>query len=147
MSAPRNYWRTHGLSGSPTHKAWKNMVQRCTNQRLPEFKHYGARGIRICDRWRSFKNFLADMGVMPAAGLTLDRIDNDGNYEPGNCRWATRQQQAENTRATSVVIVRGEPASLNEWARRSGLKKSLIRDRIRRGWSPESAVLTPRLRT
>jgi hypothetical protein len=73
------------------------MIQRCTNPRRDNFSYYGGRGIEVCDRWRTFENFLADMGERPT-GLTLDRVDNDGNYEPGNCCWATRKQQISNRR-------------------------------------------------
>lgn len=81
---------------TPTYRAWKNMNQRCSNQALPEYARYGGRGIRVCARWRVFENFLADMGECPP-GLTLDRRNNDGNYEPDNCRWATRATQRRNT--------------------------------------------------
>lgn len=90
----------HGLTGSPTYNTWASMKQRCLNPNSPKYRLYGGRGITICDRWLKFENFLADMGERPP-GLTLDRIDNDGDYEPGNCRWATSTQQIANRRPQS----------------------------------------------
>jgi hypothetical protein len=88
----------HGMSGTSEHRIWKTMRQRCENPRSSRFKDYGGRGIRVCARWRKFENFFADMGRRPP-GRSIDRIDNDGNYEPKNCRWATAMQQRHNRRA------------------------------------------------
>jgi hypothetical protein len=87
----------HGLAGSPTYSSWAAMKQRCLNQNHPKYRNWGGRGIAVCDRWLKFENFLADMGERPV-GKTLDRINNDGDYEPGNCRWATPAQQVANRR-------------------------------------------------
>lgn len=85
------------MSGTPIYNSWNAMKQRCLNPNASKYRDYGARGITVCDRWLTFENFYADMGVRPE-GKTLDRIDNDGNYEPGNCRWATPAQQSQNQR-------------------------------------------------
>jgi hypothetical protein len=98
-------WIRHGDSraaGSTSEYAsWERIIQRSTNPRMHNWKYYGGRGITVCDRWRnSFENFLADMGRKPSPRLSIDRINNDGNYEPGNCRWATQKEQIANRRRT-----------------------------------------------
>lgn len=99
---------THGMRHTPTYNSWASMIQRTCNPRHPSWKNYGGRGVTVCDRWlHSFEDFLADMGARPP-GLSIDRIDNDGNYEPGNCRWATRSQQNSNTRR-QVAAKTGTP--------------------------------------
>lgn len=96
---------THGMSRSPEFNAWHKMLDRCLNSRSRWFRHYGGRGIRVCDQWRdSFVAFLTDMGRRPDPKLSLDRIDNDGHYEPGNCRWATASEQVKNRRRLSKPI-------------------------------------------
>lgn len=94
---------THGGRDTPEYGVWWSMRQRCDNPANKAFANYGGRGIRVCERWQSFENFRADMGMRPSDELSIDRIDNDGNYEPGNCRWATAKEQRANQRPRSAV--------------------------------------------
>ena len=119
------------------------MVGRCTNQNHVSFKNYGGRGIAVCERWRSFENFKHDMGERPEGGM-LDRENNDGNYEPGNCRWATRKEQNSNRRNCIYVDCDGERVTLKEYCRRKGIKYRPIVKRIQdRGWSMSDALSVP----
>ena len=93
----------HGLTDHPIHRAWSAMHQRCTNRNRPQFKDYGGRGIRVCRAWESFQNFFDDMGPTWAPGLSLDRIENDGDYGPQNCRWTTQAEQTRNRRNNVFV--------------------------------------------
>lgn len=132
---------TSGRKVTPEWNAWRGMLERCTNPKHRAWARYGGRGIQVCDRWRdSFANFLADMGERPSAEHTLDRKDNDGNYEPGNCRWATPEEQARNRRSTRLITIGGETLCAEDWARRTGVPASTIYDRLRRGVAPELAV-------
>lgn len=115
---------------TPEYSAWVNMRGRCNNVRGQDYHCYGGRGIKVCERWiESFENFFADMGPRPPGKHSIDRINNDGNYEPGNCRWATRAQQNYNKRG--VLFVGGQP--LNKLARDAGLKPATVRERVRNG--------------
>jgi hypothetical protein len=107
------------------------------------FDNYGGRGITVCERWLSFENFYEDMGDRPE-GMTLDRHpDFNGNYEPGNCRWATDTEQHNNTRANRVISHNGETKTLTQWARSLGIEPGTLKERIRKGWSIEEALSTP----
>lgn len=133
---------THGHAGSPTYRAWVDMIKRGK----PDYKNsvrYFDRGIRVACRWKKFKNFLADMGEKPGAEFSLDRIDNDGGYRPGNCRWATRVQQANNKRNNARFTYKRKSYTLAELARMSGQPYQRIQMRLRSGWSVEDAVELP----
>lgn len=132
--------RTHGLSYSPTYIAWQKMKNRCTNPNYYGYKHWGGRGIKICERWNDFLLFLEDMGEKPT-GTSLDRIDNNGDYEPGNCRWASRKEQNRNTSRTRTVVVFGVAKSASEWAEETVISVHTIYSRLQRGYSPEEAIM------
>jgi hypothetical protein len=135
---------TIGHRNAPEYDCYKNMIGRCYRPTLPTYKRYGARGIRVCERWRdSYENFIADMGRRPSPDHSIDRIDNDGHYEPGNCRWATREQQGTNTRRTRHLTLNGKTPSLSQWARRLGVCDETIRGRLARGWPVEAALTEP----
>lgn len=138
LSAERS--RKHGMDDTPTYWAWAAMKQRCGNKNVRWYHRYGGRGITVCDRWaRSFEAFLEDMGEKPD-GLALGRINNDGNYEPSNCRWESAKQQIRNRNVSPIVEFRGEKASASELAERFGLSHRRVADRLRRGYSAEDAV-------
>jgi hypothetical protein len=124
---------THGehRNGGKTveYKTWRNIRSRCTNPNYEHFNRYGGRGITVCVRWQTFVNFLADMGRRPGPEYSLDRINNDGNYEPTNCRWATRKEQNRNTRRNRHVLLNGERVTLAEAAEKTGLGRKLILSR------------------
>lgn len=125
-----------------TYRSWQDMKQRCLNPKNHNYKNYGARGISFCERWLEFRNFLSDMGNRPH-GLTLDRIDNDGNYCPKNCRWATRKQQRDNERTCYILTYNGITDNVANWARKIGISRDALRHRIAVGW-PIAIALTTR---
>jgi len=117
---------------SPTYRSWSAMRTRCNNTNSQAYPNYGGRGIKVCERWQNFTNFLEDMGERPD-GKTIDRIDNDGNYEPGNCRWANKKEQVSNTRINIYVEIDGEDVCLSEAARRYGIREDTIYKRYKYG--------------
>ena len=125
----------HGMYGTRVYRTWNMMIQRCHNERNPNFKHYGGRGIVVCDQWRkSFAAFYADVGDRPE-GKSLDRIDNDRGYEPGNCRWATQAEQRRNTRTTKLEA--HEPEQIRH-LRAEGFSRKQIADFF--GVSPRTVL-------
>ena len=134
--------RTHGMSKSPLWFRWMNMKARCRNKNSDAFKNYGARGIKVCDRWLSFENFYSDMGLPPRPGLTIERIDNSKGYEPGNCSWVSRKEQSRNQRRTFLITSIGETRCAKDWAY-PGLSRNTIIRRMRSGWNPNEAVSVP----
>lgn len=131
---------TRGMKRTPTYLCWRNMISRCTNKNRPDYQYYGGRGISVCDRWKeSFGCFLSDMGERPK-NMSIDRIDNSLGYSPKNCRWATSDEQMQNTRATRRITFNGETMGLTAWARKVGINRQSLSDRIKRGWSLSDAL-------
>lgn len=132
----------HGLSFTKTHRAWSSMIQRCTNPKLKSWPRYGGRGIKVCPRWRaSFQAFLDDMGKAPV-GMMLERKNNNGNYQPGNCKWATAKEQQNNRSSNHKVEFQGVIRNLSQWAKEAGMSHETLLDRLKRGWTMEEAIST-----
>ena len=132
----------HGQYGTPTYQSWRSMMKRCYQPRNISYPNCGGRGITVCEQWHDFTNFLADMGTRPA-GKTIDRINNSGNYEPGNCRWATPKEQSQNSRQPHLITYAGLTLNQTEWAARIGISTSGLSARLNTGWSIERALNTP----
>lgn len=130
---------TSGGNLTPEFHSWKSMKSRCLNSSVRAYPNYGGRGVTVCERWQSFENFLADMGPRPE-GTSLDRYPNmNGNYEPGNCRWATKAQQARNTRAVIRVHFNGKTKLLIDWAEELGINSRTLHRRFELGWTVQRA--------
>lgn len=131
----------HGNSGSLEYYIWQQMKNRCTNPNAKYYEYYGGRGIKISDRWlNSFENFYADMGPKPTNQHSIDRIDNNGNYEPGNCRWGTKIEQMNNRSNNIIVNYKNKEYTLAEISRTFNINYDLLRQRVNRGWSIIEAI-------
>lgn len=134
----------HGLYYAAEYRVWTHLVQRCTNPKNTSYQNYGGRGIKVCERWReSFVNFFSDMGSRPTSKHQIDRIDNDGHYEPGNCRWATVAEQNRNMRRSQKITFNGRTMTIAEWGREIQLAPHALKNRLKKGWSIEAALTTP----
>ena len=126
-----------------TYQTWKAMKKRCENVNYEGYARYGARGIKVCERWQeSFESFLADMGPAPK-GYTIDRKDVNGNYEPGNCKWSSKKDQMRNTTKTRLIIYKGREMSLAEACEITGQTRTRVNARLRLGWTVERALTQP----
>jgi hypothetical protein len=123
--------------------SWHAMIDRCTNLNNKQWSDYGGRGIRVCDAWSSFPQFLNDMGPKSPSARTIERIDNDGNYEPSNCRWATRDEQMRNTRKNKFITIGNRTETYSVWIREFDINPSTFYGRLRRGVSPQQAIIPP----
>lgn len=136
----------HGASklNRPVYNIWVGIKSRCSDQSDPAFHNYGGRGISVCERWLNDPlAFINDMGPRPR-GASVERVDNNGNYEPGNCKWATKKEQARNTRHNRLITALGQTKTLAEWCEITGLSDSGIAFRLDSGWSAEEAITTPK---
>ena len=132
--------RTHGQKETPTYNTWCALKQRCNYPGSKSYPQYGGRGIKVCDRWlHSFENFLADMGERPE-GMTIDRIDSNGDYEPSNCRWIKNSEQQRNRRSTILIERDGVTKCVKDWCDELGLSPDAVYGRIRRGATPCEAL-------
>jgi len=136
---------TRAAGHSRTYRSWSNMLWRCKSGNTEKSKYYSDRGIKVCERWLLFANFLADMGIRPP-GLTLDRINNDGDYEPGNCHWADHKQQTRNRRMARILTVAGITGSLAFLCEHFKADYKMVHQRLTYGWPDEAALLTPKMR-
>jgi hypothetical protein len=127
------------------YKSWAAMIRRCYSPESNRYRNYGARGVVVCDRWRnSFSAFIADMGVRPSTRHSIDRINVNGNYEPSNCRWSTAKEQNRNRTSNLLIEHDGQVKCLAEWAEFLGVESRLAQNRIRMGWDPWMALITPK---
>jgi hypothetical protein len=135
--------QTRGTNWSAEYQTWNGLKSRCYYKNNNRYEYYGGRGITVCDRWKdSFEDFLADMGPRPSPEHSIDRIDTNGNYEPRNCRWATRTEQANNRRNNTFYEFQGENLQLADWSEKVSIGAAALRSRINRGWSIEKALTT-----
>jgi len=138
--------KASSYSRTPEYKVWSSMLNRCRNPNSPAYPRYGKRGIKVCKRWTKFKNFITDMGKRPYADFCIDRINNDGNYKPSNCRWTTRTNNTNNRspgyRSSRYVTFNNETLTVSEWAKRLGIKIHTLFHRLDRGWTIQRALTT-----
>jgi hypothetical protein len=133
--------KSHGMShGHLVYYTWTRIKDRCYNKRGKDYEHYGGRGVRVCKRWLTFENFYKDMGDIPSCGHSIDRVDNNGDYRPENCRWATIKEQANNKRNNRVITYRGEKKTIAQWSEKLGVKYGTLFSRLNRGLSFEESI-------
>lgn len=134
---------THGMSRKSEYNIWTSMKDRCSNPNSPDSPDYHKRGIRVCSRWERFENFYADMGPRPP-GFYIDRINNDGDYSPENCKWVSPIDSARNRRSNRILTFKGESKTMTEWSEILGIHQATLSNRINTyGWSVEKSLSTP----
>lgn len=144
LAKPREY---HGMKHAPEYAIWSALKNRCLNPNDARWDSYGGRGITICQKWAdSFRAFIGDLGSRPTKEHSVERIDNNKPYQPGNCRWATRKEQARNKRNNRMLTLAGTTQCVSAWAEETGINRKTILFRLNSGWSVEKALTTPLLR-
>lgn len=132
-----------GRQAHPLYHIWRGMFKRCNQPSAVGFKNYGGRGIKVSPVWSDFWRFVSDVGPRPSDQHQLDRINNDGDYEPSNIRWATSYDQCRNARYNKVITINGASKIMSDWAKDNHLPKSTVFNRLKRGWPVEAAVTMP----
>lgn len=146
VDVARESFTTHGMSSTQEHKIWEAMRERCFDKNNKRYRDYGGRGITVCARWRSsFEAFYADMGPRPSRQHSIERRDTHGNYEPGNCRWATAKEQQRNRRNNRLITIDGHTLPLAAWCETYGVSYDLVRGRLVDGWPPLTALTHPKV--
>ena len=143
VSCGRCRKQTHRMTHAPEYWVWAAMLQRVNNPANCNYPRYGGRGIKVCERWLSFENFYADMGQRPSPKHSIERLRNDGDYAPANCKWATKAEQVRNMRRNFMITAFGKTQCVSDWWRETGLPLTTITGRIRRGIEPEIALTLP----
>lgn len=133
----------HGMWQTPIYRIWRSMLGRCENPNAHAYELYGGRGIKICDAWHDFQTFYDDIGKRPADNYSLDRINNDGDYCPENCRWATWKQQSRNRSNNRIIELDGERRCISEWASITGINHGTLTQRLNRGWTARQTLTMP----
>lgn len=135
---------SHRMSKTKEHRIWMAIKERCYYEKYKQYKDYGGRGIKVCDRWlESFENFYEDMGSRPSDNHSIDRKDNDGNYCKENCEWKTKKEQANNTSSNIIITYNNKTQTLMQWSEELSLSYSALQLRLSRGWSIEKTLSTP----
>lgn len=134
--------KTHDMCQTITYRSWQYMRNRCNNPHTTQYRFYGGRGIRVCQRWNKFENFLTDMGIRPTKEYSIERKNNDGNYEPNNCHWVNQIEQANNKRSNNIITFQGKTQTVTQWGRELGIKPKNIFQRLYCGATPEQALNT-----
>lgn len=132
----------HGKTHSRAYSIWASMFARCNNKQNKSYQRYGAKGVKVCQRWSAFENFLSDMGD-PPVGMSIDRVNSMGDYEPSNCRWATNTQQCRNRSNTVFLEYQGRKQALGAWAEELGVPYKRLQGRLRAGWTVERIITEP----